>query len=401
MFTNEAFNKGIDILEKIESHKFQAYFVGGCVRDLLLERPIGDIDIATSATPEQIQEIFNKVIPVGIDYGTVIVRYEQESFEVTTFRLDGKYSDQRHPDSVLYVRDINSDLKRRDFTINALAMDKTGNIIDLFNGKKDLQNQLIRTVGNGYERFREDPLRIIRAIRFASQLGFKIEKETLKNMSKIKDEIEHIAVERITNEISKTFSGDYIQQAIQYLIDTKIFSLLPILKNNTYVIDKLPDELNPLHSFGEVIALFHSIERSIPISQWSKAWKVSNHSRNEATKICAALTYFEKQGMDEWLVYQLPATYYKGFLRLLNILYPNEKIEIDDIVYIEKKLPIHSRAEITFRGNDIIELFPNHHKGPWLGMLINDIEKEIVLHQLQNNKVKIKEWIKCHPPEIN
>lgn len=401
MFTNKAFSKGIDILKKIERHQFQAYFVGGCVRDLLLQRPIGDIDIATSAPPEKVQAIFNKVIPIGIEFGTVIVRYEQESFEVTTFRLDGKYSDQRHPDSVHYTRNINSDLKRRDFTINALAMDKVGNIIDLFNGKEDLHNKLIRTVGNGYERFTEDPLRIIRAVRFASQLGFLIEEKTLKHMSEVKDEIEHIAVERINNEITKTFSGEYVQQAIQYLINTKVFTLLPIFKDNSHVIYKIPKQLKPLHSFGEIMALFHSIERSIPINQWSKAWKASNHSRNEAIKIVKALTYFEDKGIDKWLVYQLPSTYYKGFIRLINILYPNKKLKLDDIIYIEKNLPIQSKTEIAIRGNNIMKIFPKKEKGPWLGKLINDIEKEIVLRQLPNNKAKIKEWIKCHPPEIN
>src|SRR5699024_3914466 len=153
-------------------------------------RPIGDIDIATSALPEQIQAIFPQVIPVGIEHGTVIVRYNHVSYEVTTFRLDGEYSDQRHPDSVQFIDRIDEDLERRDFTINALAMNKKGQIIDLFAGKKDLARKMIRTVGNGYDRFNEDPLRIIRAFRFSSQLGFSIEKETLKAIHQVKDQIE-------------------------------------------------------------------------------------------------------------------------------------------------------------------------------------------------------------------
>src|SRR5690625_1728121 len=143
------FQDGITILRTIEQAGHQAYFVGGSVRDLLLDRVIGDIDIATSAPPQLIQKIFPKVIPVGIEHGTVTVRHEHTSFEVTTFRLDGEYTDQRHPDSVRFIHDIDRDLQRRDFTINALAMDKHGAILDLFDGKGDLKRKIIRTVGNG------------------------------------------------------------------------------------------------------------------------------------------------------------------------------------------------------------------------------------------------------------
>src|SRR5699024_9403305 len=130
----QSFNDGKKVIKEIEKHHHKAYFVGGCVRDFLLNRSIGDIDIATSALPDQIQQIFPQVIPVGIEHGTVIVRYNHVSYEVTTFRLDGKYTDQRRPDSVQFIDRINEDLERRDFTINALAMDLNGNITDLFDG---------------------------------------------------------------------------------------------------------------------------------------------------------------------------------------------------------------------------------------------------------------------------
>src|SRR5690625_1102682 len=131
----KSFLAGIEIIEKLESHHHQAFFVGGCVRDLLLDRPIGDIDIATSASPEKVQQIFNKVIPVDIEHGTVIVRHDHLSFEGSNLRVDGKYTDQRHPDEVEFINTIDKDLERRDFTINALAMDKEGKIVDLFDGK--------------------------------------------------------------------------------------------------------------------------------------------------------------------------------------------------------------------------------------------------------------------------
>ncbi len=205
MRLHERLTQAADVLNILESHGYKAYFVGGCVRDLLCGHDVGDIDIATSATPDAVQEIFDKVIPVGLEHGTVIVRHAHQSYEVTTFRTDGDYSDQRHPDSVEFMQTIDEDLKRRDFTMNALAMDKEGIIIDLFGGQKDIQRGLIRTVGNGVDRFQEDPLRIIRAVRFASQLGFSIATETLDAMKTAKQEMETIAVERIAHEMEKFF----------------------------------------------------------------------------------------------------------------------------------------------------------------------------------------------------
>src|SRR5690625_2709763 len=144
----QPFKKAKPIIRKIEQHGCKAYFVGGCVRDYLLQREIGDIDIATSASPEEIKQIFTKVIPVGIEHGTVIVRHDHQSYEVTTFRIAANYADQRHPDSVTFIDRIDEYLRRRDFTINALAMDGNGYILDLFEGQKDLRDKLIRTVGN-------------------------------------------------------------------------------------------------------------------------------------------------------------------------------------------------------------------------------------------------------------
>ncbi|HLQ72149.1 MAG TPA: CCA tRNA nucleotidyltransferase, partial [Bacillota bacterium] len=226
------FSKAIKVIQHIEKKGFNAYFVGGCVRDLIIGRPVGDIDIATSAKPFDIQHIFRKVIPVGIEHGTVIVRWEGDSFEVTTFRLENTYSDQRHPDNVTFVQTIDQDLKRRDFTMNAIAMDKTGNIVDPYGGKKDIEHRQIRAVGNGYDRFHEDPLRIIRAVRFSSQLGFTIEKHTLNDMLKVRDQIRHLAVERLTVEITKLFAGDFIDKGMSYLNKTRILNELPIFKEH-------------------------------------------------------------------------------------------------------------------------------------------------------------------------
>src|SRR5699024_3241887 len=269
----KAFYEAADIIEKLEKHGYKAYFVGGCVRDLLLDRPIGDIDIATSAKPGTVQKLFQTVIPVGIEHGTVIVRHNRKSYEVTTFRLDGAYSDRRRPDTVHFTQTIEQDLMRRDFTINALAMNIKGEITDPFAGKRDLEHEMIRTVGDGFDRFHEDPLRIIRAVRFSSQLGFQIEANTLQNMTKVAHEIEHLAIERIVDELAKLFAGSYIKTGIYYLKYTKLHHHIPVLKDDPSVIDRLPVKLVPLYSLGEVIAMFHYIEPDIDISTWTKNWK--------------------------------------------------------------------------------------------------------------------------------
>ena len=162
-----------------KSHGYSLYLVGGAVRDYLLSKPSHDFDFTTDARPEEIKDMFRHTIDTGIKHGTVTVLFKGESFEITTFRTEGDYSDSRHPDSVTFVRSLSEDLKRRDFTINAFACDlSSGEIIDQHGGFEDLNNGVIRAIGNPYERFKEDALRIMRAARFSSKLGFQIEEKT-------------------------------------------------------------------------------------------------------------------------------------------------------------------------------------------------------------------------------
>jgi len=201
--------KAEKILKKIEDFGFEAYFVGGCVRDKIMNRPLHDVDIATSALPEQIQEIFSdyKVIPTGIQYGTVTLLYDDVSFEITTFRLDANYSDFRRPNAVKFTKNIEEDLARRDFTMNAIAMDRKGKIIDPFGGISDVENKIIRCVGVPEKRFGEDALRIMRAVRFSSQLGFNIEERTSASIHAMCKKLSMISRERIRDELNKLILG--------------------------------------------------------------------------------------------------------------------------------------------------------------------------------------------------
>lgn len=397
----DAFIQAVPILEKIESHGYEAYFVGGCVRDLLLKRDITDIDIASSASPTMIQEMFDKVIPVGIDHGTVIVRHHGISYEVTSFREEETHSDDRHPDKVMFIRNIEEDIKRRDFTMNALAMNKHGEIIDLFAGQDDLKNQLIRSVGNAENRFQEDPLRMIRALRFSSQLGFTIETNTFLQMKRLKEKIETVAIERLTNEFTKFFQGDYIQKGFDYFKEMEVAQHLPIFINNPHFVNKMPLPLSPFYSFAEVIALYHYLDERVTIAEWIKAWKCSNDEKREAINLYDALCYYEINKIDSWLVYRLDKKYYRSFLHLIGLLFHDFESNLIELDEEYDHLTIKKRSDLLINGNEIVQMFPHYEKGSWLSQLIAEIEKEVVFNRLENTKIAIKEWIRCHPPEIN
>ena len=192
------------ILKTLRQAGFEAWYVGGCVRDSLLGRPIHDWDVTTSALPEQVISCFDKCIPTGIRHGTVTVLTEQGQAEVTTYRTDGDYPDGRHPAQVTFVRSLEEDLARRDFTVNAMAMDEMGNIVDLYEGREDLQKKLLRCVGDPEKRFREDALRMLRAVRFSAQLGFEIEEETKTAMERLGHLCCGLSAERIRDEVEKT-----------------------------------------------------------------------------------------------------------------------------------------------------------------------------------------------------
>lgn len=191
------------IIQTLQAHGYEAYAVGGCVRDSILGRVPDDWDITTSALPEETKALFPRTFDTGIAHGTITVLLEKEGFEVTTYRVDGEYEDGRHPKEVTFTRSLKEDLLRRDFTINAMAYNDREGLVDIFGGVEDLQKKIIRCVGNAEERFTEDALRILRAVRFAAQLGFTIEEETRDGIRKLAPNLQHISAERIQVELVK------------------------------------------------------------------------------------------------------------------------------------------------------------------------------------------------------
>lgn len=200
------------IITTLQEHGYEAYAVGGCVRDSILGRTPEDWDITTSATPLETKALFERTFDTGIEHGTITVLLEKEGFEVTTYRIDGEYEDSRHPKEVKFTRCLSEDLLRRDFTINAMAYNEEDGLVDIFGGLKDLEEKTIRCVGNAMERFSEDALRILRAIRFSAQLGFEIEEDTQNAIRQLAPNLEHISAERIQVEIIKLLISPHPEQ---------------------------------------------------------------------------------------------------------------------------------------------------------------------------------------------
>jgi len=197
------------IIKTLEDAGYEAYAVGGCIRDIILGRKPQDWDITTSALPQQVKSLFRRTVDTGIKHGTVTVMIGDEGFEVTTYRVDGIYEDGRHPRDVSFTRELKEDLRRRDFTINAMAYNDRDGLVDLYGGMDDIDNKIIRCVGEPEERFGEDALRMLRAIRFSAQLGYEIDTDTEKAISKLSGNLKKISAERIHTELIKTLVSDH------------------------------------------------------------------------------------------------------------------------------------------------------------------------------------------------
>lgn len=215
------------ILSKLEREGYEAYVVGGCVRDTLLGKEPEDWDITTSAKPEEIKKAFVKTVDTGIKHGTVTVIINGNGYEVTTYRIDGEYKDGRHPEEVRFTRSLRDDLKRRDFTINAIAYNDSNGLKDLFYGRSDLHNRIIRAVGNPDYRFKEDALRMMRAIRFSAQLGFNIDIETYHAIIRCSHLIKQVSVERIQTELTKTLMSVNPEAVKEYQLTGLFIEILP------------------------------------------------------------------------------------------------------------------------------------------------------------------------------
>lgn len=368
------FQQAQGVLALLQNHGFEAYFVGGSVRDALLGKAIHDVDIATSAYPEEIKELFPKTVDVGIDHGTVLVLFEGGHYELTTFRTESTYQDYRRPDAVTFVRSLKEDLKRRDFTINALAMDQTGEIIDLFDGMNDLSEKVIRAVGNPKERFHEDALRMMRGLRFASQLAFSIENQTLSAIQAFHPLLKKISVERISIEFTKLLLGKNRQAGLLPFIETECYQYCPELREygaQLLAFCELPN--TPLGKEEDAWALLVYV-LAIPKNQWVsflKAWKLSNQLIHRVQDLVNGLAIRLDRELQRKELYILGLEKAESIENLL--VFFNQEPAIKKLQTEYQQLPITNRRQLAITGTDLLH-YSNKKPGKWVGTVLDQLE---------------------------
>ncbi|HYK71951.1 MAG TPA: CCA tRNA nucleotidyltransferase [Pseudoneobacillus sp.] len=396
----KAFQEAIPILQQIEKSGFEAYFVGGSVRDYLLNKEIDDVDIATSATPEEIKTIFQKTVDVGIEHGTVLVLFNGQTYEITTFRSEAGYEDFRRPKNVQFIRSLFDDLKRRDFTMNAIAMNRDGKLIDPFQGNDSIKKNIIQTVGKAEERFSEDALRMMRAIRFVSQLSFSMEDETFKALKKYGPLLEKISIERKTKEFEKLLSGRNRKKAFQLLIEAELQTYLPGLKNKNEALKELSlldCERLPILEMWVLLTFLLNLAGK-EIITFLKDWKLSNQKIKDVARMVGFLHVRFEQNWSPLSMYQAGEEVCISTERIYNVL--TRKEESDHLTELRNQylqLPIKERGQLAITGKDIME-WTEKSAGPWLKELLERIEEMVILEQLVNEKEAIKEWLlTCNP----
>lgn len=387
----EIFVKAMPVLRTLEDAGFEAYFVGGSVRDVLLHRHVHDIDITTSAYPEEVKELFDKSIDTGIKHGTVTVLYGGESYEITTFRTESGYQDFRRPDHVTFVQNLDEDLKRRDFTINALAMDMHGDIVDLFNGIEDLKNHIIRAVGNPEKRFHEDALRMMRAVRFMSQLEFKLEEKTEQAIKDNHELLKKISVERIREEFVKMGLGPFSRQAFQIFLDTQLSEDVPDFAGKKDLLQVYPQlKFSPTveTSLWAVIIILLKVPNE-NIGKFMRDWKNSNALTEKVEQIIKMFDLIADHVPTDYELFEAGEDIIINTIDVANIL--GQPVSSEALVDRYLALPIKTPSELAVDGRFLIKR--GMRPGAQLGRTLNQILKKVVACEIENSEEAIEQYL--------
>ncbi|MDF2961763.1 MAG: polynucleotide adenylyltransferase region [Paenibacillus sp.] len=397
------------IVQKLVEHGYEAYLVGGCVRDMQLKRSVKDYDIATSAKPEQVQRIFHRTIPTGLQHGTVSVKMEECIYEVTTFRKESGYEDYRRPSGVEYIDSLYEDLRRRDFTMNAMALDLEGHLIDPFHGVSDIEHGVLRCVGDANERFQEDALRMLRCIRFAAEYGLEIEQQTWLALREQAPLLSHIAMERVRMELDRMISGSSPDRAVDLMMDSKLLSSVKYpLKLAGLKREKLSGEWSKLND---------------PVIKWAYLYLCSEVTAAETEHELRQLTFSKQQlekvrsviaaahalcrqagVMEPQSEYGLEQAW-----KLTAVEYGKPAVEaIHQILTIDSEalaergltgqqcliqnglawlngMPVHSIEELQAGGKELLSRI-GKPAGPWVSQVLVHLLKEAALNRLDNEK---------------
>lgn len=382
------------VLQKIEDAGFEAYFVGGCVRDTILGDAIHDIDIATSAYPSEIKSIFKRTIDTGIEHGTVMILDHGTGYETTTFRTESGYQDYRRPDKVTFVRSLSEDLKRRDFTINALALRENGEVVDLFDGLGDLKKHLIKAVGDPNERFHEDALRMMRAVRFASKLDFVISAETLQGIKNNAPLLEKIAVERIRVEFEKLLMGQNPVAGLSDFIETGLYQYCPELKDQKQKLSGLlllnNWQIENVEQAWAVIAIQLGMDTR-GVSGFLKKWKTSNNLIVDVKKTLPVIHGLHNQNLEPMKLFNAGEKAVKDanqVAKLYGWAVPDQKLKDK-----YDSLPIKTKNDLAVNGG-ILMKDAGIKPGPLLGKILNMLVNQVVNGELANTQSALVEEAK-------
>lgn len=355
-------NASLKILNKIEEKGYKAYIVGGFVRDYILGIPSLDVDIATNATPKEIMKIFENSVLPNEEYGAVTLYVKNNRFEITTFRREIRYIENRKPVEIEYIDNLEEDLLRRDFRMNTLCMDKNGNIIDYLNGRDDIDNKLINTVGNSDFKFAQDSLRMLRAVRFATILDFKLSDDVKNSIKKNKKYLLTLSYDRKKQELDKIFSNKNSKYGIKLILELGLDKELELYN------------LRSINPDCDLISIWASLEVS-------DKYKFVNTEKSIINNIKEVV----KTSISNFSLYKYG-------------LYINQ--EAADIIYQDRSLiakmyenlPIKSRKEIKINSEEIMDLI-GKKSGPIFKEIYNDLENKILTGKLENCNDKIKQYI--------
>ena len=353
--------KNLEILKKIEDNGYQAYIVGGYVRDYIMKYDSADVDICTNARPKDLIKIFNDAILPSEKYGAVTIKYSGIRYEITTFRKELKYENRR-PIEIEYTNDLVEDIERRDFTINSMCMDRDGNIIDLFDGKKDISKKIIKSLGNASIKFEEDPLRILRAIRFATTLNFKLDKDIVLSIKENAKYLKDISYDRKKIELNKIFASNNVKYGIKLINSFNLGEYLDI-------------NLNKIKFTSDILGI------------WAQLDVIDKYpfTKNEKDIIKNIVKIVENKTIGKYEIYKYGLYQTSIAAEILGI---NKNI----IVRLDRNLVIRSKKDINITSEEILKLV-DKEPGIWLSNLYDDLEMKIITSKLKNEKSKIIEYI--------
>lgn len=381
-----------NIIGSLEEHGFEGFAVGGCVRDSLLKKTPKDWDITTDALPVDMKKIFKKTFDTGIAHGTVTVLMDGVGYELTTYRIDGNYSDGRHPDSVSFSKNLSEDLCRRDFTINAMAYSNKKGIVDLFDGRKDLQNGIIRAVGDAKKRFDEDALRMLRAVRFAAQLGFKIDDDTFEAIKEKAKLLSNVSKERIFVELNKSLCGEFAQN-IKMVYTSGLYRYIgkEFAKLDKNIYNFYPRKFpNKKHMYWAVF--LENIENVEAVKKILFELKSDNATRNNTYLLVKELKNPLPSSDEDirWSLHRIGADLFCDYIEILKSDKKNVDI-LDKIDTIENRYSLilkenhaYEISMLDITGKDLMDI--GISKGPKIGEVLEFLLKKVIENPLNNEK---------------